>query len=368
MRSAFEETMIQCAQRAEWNGANEEMRSICESAPLGKYSTKDIVHYRKVRMVMLREKGFYKGVNLGGWLSQCDYSEERLNNFILEEDIAKISSWNLDHVRVPIDYNVLENEDGTYKEEGFARIDRALAWCRRYGLHVVLDLHKTAGFSFDAGEQEAGFFEDAQLQERFYRLWEEIARHYGAYPEEVAFELLNEVTEASFIDVWNRVSNECIRRIRQLAPDTIILVGSYYNNSASAVKDLAAPYDDKVIYNFHCYDPLEFTHQGAYWIPGDFDQEERIPFEESGVTPAFFQDFFASALEAARKNNTELYCGEYGVIDVVSPEDAVKWFKTVNSVFEEYGIARCAWSYKEMDFGLSDARLDEVRNELLRYL
>lgn len=316
---------------------------------------------------MLRERGFYKGVNLGGWLSQCDYSEDRLNNFIKEEDIAKISSWDLDHVRIPIDYNVLENEDGTYKEEGFARIDKALSWCRKYNLNAVLDLHKTAGFSFDKGEQESGFFENEKLQERFYCLWEEIARHYGNCSEYVAFELLNEVTDASFIDAWNRISNECIRRVRAFAPETIILVGSYYNNSACAVKDLAAPYDDKVVYNFHCYDPLKFTHQGAYWTDA-IDREERISFEESGVTSAFFVEFFASAIEAARKNNTELYCGEYGVIDVVSPEDTLKWYETVHRVFETYGIARAAWSYKQMDFGLSDERLDEVRNQLLWYL
>lgn len=316
---------------------------------------------------MLRERGFYKGVNLGGWLSQCDYSEDRLDNFIKEEDIAKISSWELDHVRIPIDYNVLENEDGTYKEEGFARIDRALSWCRKYNLNAVLDLHKTAGFSFDQGEQETGFFESEALQERFYRLWEEIARHYGNCPEQVAFELLNEVTDPSFIDTWNRVSNECIRRLRVFAPETIILVGSYYNNSACAVKDLAAPYDDKVVYNFHCYDPLKFTHQGAYWTDA-IDPAERISFEESGITSAFFMEFFASAIDAARKNNTELYCGEYGVIDVVSPEDTVKWYEAVHRVFETHGIARAAWSYKEMDFGLSDERMDGVRNQLLWYL
>ena len=37
-------------------------------------------------MLKLKEKGFYKGVDLGGWLSQCDYSEDTLNNFIKEED------------------------------------------------------------------------------------------------------------------------------------------------------------------------------------------------------------------------------------------------------------------------------------------
>ena len=82
----------------------------------------------------------------------------------------------------------------------------------------------------------------------------------------------------------------------------------------------------------------------------------------------YFVELFASAIEAAKKNNTELYCGEYGVIDVVSPEDTLKWYKIIHRVLDNYGIARAAWSYKEMDFGLSDARLDSVRNELLWYL
>ncbi len=37
--------------------------------------------------------GYEKGVNLGGWLSQCDYSKERLEHFIEEEDIKRLSTW-----------------------------------------------------------------------------------------------------------------------------------------------------------------------------------------------------------------------------------------------------------------------------------
>ena len=80
---------------------------------------------------MLKEKGFYKGVNLGGWFSQCDYSEERLNNFITEADFKIISNWKLDHVRIPVDYNIFENDDGTYKDDGFERIDRAFELCAK---------------------------------------------------------------------------------------------------------------------------------------------------------------------------------------------------------------------------------------------
>jgi len=316
---------------------------------------------------MLRSKGFYRGVNLGGWLSQCDYSKERLDTFITEEDIAQIASWGLDHVRLPIDYNVVENDDGTYKADGVERIAKAIEWCRKNNLNLVLDLHKTLGFSFDFGEKQSGFFDNENLQERFYCLWEELAKHFGNDPEHVAFELLNEVTDKAFIDTWNRVSATCIERVRKYAPDTLILVGSYYNNSACAVKDLAAPYDDKVIYNFHCYDPLKFTHQGATWTDA-IDPAARIAFDDADITPAFFDDFFASAIEAAKQNNTPLYCGEYGVIDRVSPEDTVKWYKAIHEIFEKYGICRSAWSYKQMDFGLSDERLDGVREELLKYL
>lgn len=317
---------------------------------------------------MLKNKGFYRGINFGGWLSQCDYSEDRLNNFITEADFAKVSQWGIDHIRIPVDYNIFENDDGTYKDEGFARIDRAFEYCEKYHLNVVLDLHKTAGFSFDSyGESEEGFFESLQLQERFYRLWEEFAKRYGKLSERVAFELLNEVTEKEYIDIWNKVSNECIRRIRAYAPDTIILVGSYYNNSAEAVPDLTKPFDENVIYNFHCYEPLKFTHQGAYWTDM-INKSDRFTFDESNITPEFFDELFAPAIEAAKRNNTTLYCGEYGVIDIVSPEDTMKWFRCINSVFEKHGISRCAWSYKDMDFGLSDSRLDGVRDELLKYI
>ena len=100
----------------------------------------------------MKDFGFYRGVNLGGWFSQCDYSKERLDLFITEPDFDVIAGWGLDHVRIPMDYNVLEQEDGGLSQEGFDRIGRAVGWAIKRGLKVVLDLHKTAGYSFDVDE------------------------------------------------------------------------------------------------------------------------------------------------------------------------------------------------------------------------
>ena len=92
-------------------------------------------------------KGYSHGIDLGGWLSQCDHTKERYENFIVKDDIKRISEWGLDHVRLPVDYEVA---DGAPEY-----IDRCLEWCREYGLNMVLDLHKTYGYSFDKGKVNA---------------------------------------------------------------------------------------------------------------------------------------------------------------------------------------------------------------------
>jgi len=338
-------------------------------------------------------EGYQKGVDLGGWFSQCDYTEARYDTFITEADFAVIRSWGCDHVRLPVDYDLLEDKYGAPREKGYERLEQAVGWARKNGLNMVLDLHKTAGFSFDPGEQEAGFFENEKYQERFYALWERIARRFGKDADMLAFELLNEVTEQQYGPVWNRIATECIRRIRVHAPVTKILMGGYWHNSAAAVKDLPEPYDENIVYNFHCYEPHIFTHQGAYWMP-TMDTAFRIPVTatfgematatrrmlggavvdldakpaDGRLSSSFFEDFFAEAVAVAQARNVPLYCGEYGVIDNASPEDTLIWYQAIHAAFEKYGIGRAAWSYRQMDFGLSDPRLDGVRPELLRYL
>lgn len=321
--------------------------------------------------------GYEHGVNLGGWLSQCDHTVDNYNNFIREEDFETISSWGLDHVRIPVDYEVVEE----HKEY----IDMALEWCKRYGLNMILDLHKTRGFSFDSGESEVGFFESEKYQDIFYRLWEGLAERYKDESDVMAFELLNEVTDAKYCDIWNEISLSCIKYIRNIAPDMRIVVGGYHNNSMDAVRDLAMPYDENIVYTFHCYEPLIFTHQGAHWVKG-MDNDFRIPIDTSygemermsakyidqvtvgfrgfdrdeSLAAKYFDEFFAEVVGIGEERNVPIYCGEYGVIDLAMPEDTLKWYRMIGSTFDKYGIGRAAWNYRGKDFGLVDEHLKGI--------
>jgi hypothetical protein len=74
---------------------------------------------------------------------------------------------------------------------------------------------------------------------------------------------------------------------------------------------------------------------------------------------AYFEEIFADGLKVAEERNVRLYCGEYGVIDKADIKSTLNWYRDIHAVFERYGIGHAAWSYKEMDFGLSDGRLND---------
>lgn len=339
-------------------------------------------------------EGFEKGVNLGGWVSQCgegNYTKEHFDSFITEKDIQRIASWGLDHVRLPIDFHLFQNDDKSFTESGFGYIDKCLEWCDVYGLNTVLDLHKTMGFIFDDSSYCA-FFEDESLQDNFVVVWEELTRRYAKYSDRVAFELLNEITMPWMAQKWNEIAKRTIKAIREINKDIRIIIGGIYNSSIEGLKLLDAPYDENIVFTFHCYSPLVFTHQSAYWVdnmPRDYKTDYKIPVNEMAkksygffgedyahdfydsdepMNSRFFERLFAQAVEIAEKHNVPLYCGEYGVIDKADPEQTVKWFEDISSALRSLGIARACWNYKEKDFGLVDKHYAPVLNKLIRLL
>ena len=333
-------------------------------------------------------KGYMHGINLGGWFSQCDHSIKRYDYFVRQDDFRRIASWGFDHVRIPVDYELILDEEYHFKEDGFRRLDDCVLWCADNGLNMILDLHKTVGFSFDDGENEDGFFVNEEYQKIFYAIWKEFAGRYGHH-KHLSFELLNEVSDASYCQKWNEIIRRTIETIREEAPGISILVGGYHNNSVFAIKDLDLPYDDHIVYNFHCYSPLVFTHQGAYWIPKmdtsfrtgfehSYDEYRKLtyeqvdaghidffPEEDKVIDASYFEELFSEALRIAEESNVSLYCGEYGVIDRADPAETLKWYECIHEIFERHQIGRAMWSYKEMDFGLVDAHYDPIREKLL---
>ncbi|MCQ2467244.1 MAG: glycoside hydrolase family 5 protein [Clostridia bacterium] len=330
-----------------------------------------------------------RGINLGGFLSQCVHDDAHYDSFIHESDIETIAGWGLDHVRLPIDYEVLEDEAGNIKPQGYERVMKVVEWCKKNGLNIILDLHKAAGYSFTTTgiEGQNSLFDDANLQDRFINLWSTISKTFHSC-DNVAYELLNEVVEVENAKAWNVLISKAVKAIRVYSPTTTIIYGGIMWNSVSSIKLLEKPADENTILTFHFYEPLLFTHQKAHWIKEiRQDREVKYPmtmeyfineskligYQASGVLdskaltmgPEFIQEKIQQAIDGAEMLGAKLYCGEFGVIDQAPVEASLKWYQDVNEVFEKFNIGCAAWTYKKMDFGITDEHYDSIRDELI---
>ena len=217
--------------------------------------------------------GFEHGMGIGGWLTNYKRFNvlpqdrrlcltigdmEHFATYITENDIKYIASLGMDHIRLGFDQIVLEEKPYVYREEIFGHIDNFIAWCNKYGLNVVLNLHKAIGNYCDIKE-DVELLDDEELQNRFIALWLAFEKRYTD-DNSIAFELLNEVRNVD-PQKWNLLADKTIEAIRSLNKKRILIVGSTCWNSPDTLKHLKIYDDENIIYTFHIYSPFEFTHQ-----------------------------------------------------------------------------------------------------------
>lgn len=326
---------------------------------------------------MKKFEGFQAGVNLGGWISQYqEAKKEHFDSFITEADIAQIASWGMDHIRLPIDYMILENDDRPfeYKEEGFIYVDQCIRWCEKHNLNIILDLHRAPGYAFHS-LNENRLFEDEFMQERFIRLWQVFTKRYLNHGRNLVFELLNEIVEPNS-DRWNKLSKRAVQGIRQIDKERIIIIGGNNYNSVNTLHELDKIEDDNLVYTFHFYEPHIFTHQKASWeeLLKDLKFEVSYPSKKEVyeaylaksdefkrrysydkiVDKEYLRNYLQPALIFAKERNATLYCGEYGVIDHAPMDSNLRWHKDLSDLLIEYGIGRAVWTYKLMSFPMVD--------------
>ncbi len=164
-------------------------------------------------------------------------------------------------VRVPIKWSARAKTTAPYTIDPafFRRVDWAVEQALANRLNIILDFHH-----YDEMDARP----DEQLP-RFVALWEQIAEHYKDSPAAVYFELDNEPHGKLDEAKWNEVLPKLLAAVRKSNPTRPVIVGPAQWNGIRALGKLELPKDDRhLIVTVHCYDPFEFTHQGASWAKG----------------------------------------------------------------------------------------------------
>jgi endoglucanase len=321
-----------------------------------------------------RAEHLRRGINLSIWYAQTkDFSATRLDNFVTKDDFEIIKNLGFDHVRLSIDpeWLIAEPQSGALKREPIARIDRTVKELNDFGLAVVLDIQPEDSFKapLARGDDSAA---------RFCDFWSAFAAHFAATdPSLVFFEIMNEPTMEDLYR-WEGLQDRAVARIRAVAPRHTILATSSQYSKIDSLLALEPVRDENVIYTFHEYDPMWFTHQGANWgtqawvhlhgvpypstpenIKAVLDQERderiRLWLQRYGL-----ERWDASRLTAeistmadwAQRRGVPLYCGEFGVFKNYSdPQARAAWITDVRTALEARHIGWAMWEYQD-SFGL----------------
>ena len=329
---------------------------------------------------MKRFLGFGHGMGIGGWLTNYkrfhvlpqEWREpitigdrEHFASYITRRDVDYIASLGMDHIRLGFDQVVLEERPGIYREEILKLIDDFIAWCGDAGVNVVLNLHKAVGNYCDLPDQNT-LMTSPELQERFIGLWRMIETRYADKPE-IAFELLNEVLDVA-PELWNDLAERTIAAIRQSNKSRRIIVGCRRWNAARELDTLRIWDDPQVIYTFHCYSPVEFTHQRGVLQPGPLYYNREMPWPGDAeryrdyrrlvtgnadiyaglerIDREYLRKVLAPAIEFTRRHPDKiLWCGEFGVIRHVRQVWRENYLRDLISLLKEYDIPYCVWNY-----------------------
>jgi hypothetical protein len=295
------------------------------------------------------ERLHLKGVNLGNWLLPEGYMfklrdcnsprkidqaireligntattafwDSFLENYITEPDIKWLSEAGVNIIRLPFDYRLLTHDDFLGRDmHGYEYLDRAIRWCEKYNIYVLLDMHGApggqTGDNIDNSDGYPWLMVDEGMKQQVTDIWQEIASRYAQNTTVIGYNLLNEPIAHYFEGddlkpnlepLYKRIT----QAIREVDSHHIIFIGGAVWETDFSV--FSEPFDDNLAYTFH-----------KYWMPPEQKEiQQYVDFRE--------------------KHQVPLLMGESG-------ENEDEWVRDFRELLDRNDIHWTFWPYKKMD-------------------
>ena len=246
--------------------------------------------------------------------------------FIGEADVQQIAADGFDHVRLPLNARLLIDEAGDLHPEGLAPIDRLIAWCRRHGLWIILDLHAAPGGQTGTNIDDSPrglpdlFLVGGAYRELTVDLWRQLAARYRDETVIAGYDLLNEPLPHEY---GERYAAELV---------------SLYRDLTTAIRSV---------------DPHHLiTYEGTRWATDwelfteAWDPNSMLQFHKYWSAPD--RPSIAGYVERARTLSLPVYMGEGG-------ENDLAWLQTAFGLYEDLGISWNFWPWKKLETWTSPA-------------
>lgn len=308
------------------------------------------------------------GINLSGWFGGSgDLSAQHFESFTSAADLKLIHEMGFDAVRIGIDPSLIARHGRLepVNPQALAAIDRAVEEALSEHLAVMLCVFPTDDYKRNLTTERG--------VDDFVDLWRILAAHFAGFDHEhVFYELMNE-PEVTDPYRWMGIQARVDEAIRQIDGEhTIIATAANYSGLRDLLQ-LEPLRDANVIYNFHFYEPYQFTHQGASWgtdewvyyksipypataetlaaqmkaIPGDLARYDLFLYGAEGWSREAIAARIAFAAAWARERKVPLICNEFGAYrDTADAASRTRWIGDVRAALEGNHIGWAMWDYR----------------------
>lgn len=284
-----------------------------------------------------------KGQNLNNWLEaswDTDWPSPTKYN---KQHLVLMQEAGMSSIRLPAAFHEMVDTIAPYyvnvDHPLFEWVDSVITWTDELNMKLIIDNHHLWNLSDQNWR--------AKLP-RFSHLWSVLAQRYSYLdPDRVSFELLNEPTLGFPRDSLMIMFNDAIDSIRQHTTDHSIVVSPHWGSTMMVMPDFEPLADTNLIYTFHCYDPLEFTHQGFTWHVPFFPEGMTFP---AGMDTTFFENWLYTGwdrlLAWKQEHQKPIFLGEFGVGSYCDSLSTCNWLEYVGTKLVQNDIPWLYWDWQ----------------------
>lgn len=300
----------------------------------------------------------WRGFNLQG-----RYSLDHGNQGYIEEDFQIISDWGFNFARLPMDYRIwCRNGDWNTIDEGpFENIDRAVAWGKKHGVHLCLNIHRAPGYCINQPKEPRSLWEEEEVQGVFAKHWAFFAKRYKGIPNQLlSFDLLNEPNGVDNVTyAW--VIKILVEAIRREDPDRLIIA----DGTETGTKPVPELIPLKIAQGTRGYQPMPVSHHQASWFPPSANfPPPTWPLWYGGVVQdkAWLKKTAIDPWKALEAQGVGVFVGEWGCHNKTPHGVVLAWMEDQLQLWREAGWGWALWNLKG-NFGVLDSQRTDVAYE-----
>lgn len=270
------------------------------------------------------------------------------NPKITKELIDSVKSAGFKTIRIPVSYlgKVDENNNYVIDQSWLDRLKEIVDYATDDGMYVIINIHHDGNNDRNYGAWiDCSASDQTKVQEKFRRMWEQIADCFKGYGDKLIFESMNEIHEE---DNWNSTPKKStfydnLNALNQIFVDTVrasggsnstrwLLIPGYNTNIDGTVGgSFKLPSDSasgRLMVSVHYYDPYDFAlNEGSqiYKWGNDASKGKKTNWGHEDYVEQQMQKLY----NVFTSKGIPVIIGEYGAIDKT-------WSDTASSEYRRY--------------------------------